>query len=208
MTARTIPLLGLLLVGLACATPLEGGAAAQRVRFESGVGSHAFELRRSAARVTLRNAEGRALVSVLRQGDAWQVEDSEGRQVGRVRRIARSSHPRFALSGRRDASGNLELKVEKDGDLEIKDSEGRTLFKLKQREYGFKIVDGEGRTIGRVRLSSSGKLSVRDENDLTYLSTRDAMPIEAATVLMVPGLDLQAAAGLAAIVWHWREESS
>jgi hypothetical protein len=202
---RSAPILGLLLLALGCAGTGGPGATAQWVHFQSGVGKDAFDLRRSGSDITLFNANDRVLVSVVRKGDVWHVADSEGRRVGRVARIQDSIAPRFGLSGRADEQGDLELKIEQDGDLKLKDASEREIFKLKQRDYGFKIVDSEGQTIGRVRLSEEGKISVRDENNLTYLSTRDPMPLEAATLLMVPGLDLASATGLSAVLWQWQE---
>jgi hypothetical protein len=193
--------------GSACAGTSGGRAAAQWVHFESGVGGDAFDLRRTSTQLTLYNTDDRILVSVHERGDRWEIENSEGDVVALISRVELSTSPRFLLSGRPDRE-DIELKVELDGDLKIKQASGVPLFKLKKREYGFKIVDPQDQTIGRVRQSEAGKISVRDENNLTYLSTRDSMPIEAATILMVPGLDLASATGFAAVLWRWQEDAA
>jgi hypothetical protein len=109
------------------------------------------------------------------------------------------------LASANDESLRTDIRIEADGDLEVRDSSDAVLYKLKRRDYGFKIVDEKGEAIARVRRSRNGKLSIRDESHLTYLKTRDAIPVEAVALIALPGLSFAEATGLAVAAWIWPE---
>jgi hypothetical protein len=146
------------------------------------------------------DGSGALLVRLDREKSAVVTFDGRGRRIGEVR--TRKDDGEILYEWFESAEAPLlGLERETDGDFELEDAAGETIYELKRRSYGFKVVDAEDETVLRVRLSESGKISVRDANDVTYLTTRDRLPIEAATVWSLPELDFARASALAVAIW-------
>jgi hypothetical protein len=175
------------------------------VRFESGLDRVAFELSPSRDGVDVVGRDRRSLFRIEFDEDHLSVIDSQEEIVSVVTRLPPGAHRGYRLVNANGAGLGTDIRIEADGDLEVRDSSESVVYKLKRRDYGFKILDGKGQSIARVRRSSDGKLSIRDENHLTYLKTRDAIPIEAAALIALPGLSFAEATGLAVAVWIWPE---
>lgn len=170
------------------------------IRFESGIGRPAFEARSNGDAIEVMDAEGRLLASLVREQEALLVLDDRKRPLGRV--VERPDDEDFRLLWLApDGTPGFGLERESDGDLELEDAAGETVYELKVRDYGFKVVDGRDEPSLRVRRSENGKISVRDSDDVTYLSTRDVVPIEVAAVWALPELDFMRASGFAVALW-------
>ncbi len=199
--------IGLALWACGCATTSPTDDRITAVHFESGAGRPAFEVQPQGASVEVLDASGRLLVRLLREGDAVVALDQRGGRVGQVR--TRPDDDGIILEWSDTGSPpSYGLEREADGDLELEDAAGETLYELKRRDYGFKVVDASGESRLRVRFSDSGKISVRDANDLTYLTTRDPLPIEAAAVWSLPSLPFTRASALAVALWLVLEQGS
>ncbi|MBK7951865.1 MAG: hypothetical protein IPK00_24685 [Deltaproteobacteria bacterium] len=170
------------------------------IRFESGIGRPAFEARSNGDAIEVLDAEGRLLASLAREREALLVLDDRNRPLGRV--VERPDDEDFRLLWLApDGTPGFGLERETDGDLELEDAEGETVYELKARDYGFKVVDGRDEPALRVRRSENGKISVRDSEDVTYLVTRDVVPTEVAAVWALPELDFMRATGFAVALW-------
>ncbi|MCA9502303.1 MAG: hypothetical protein H6748_06145 [Spirochaetaceae bacterium] len=198
---RRVGGLALLIASVGCAGLTPDGARPVVVRFESGTETEAFEIRAGVERIELIDRSGLLVAEIRRADRGLVVRDARGRPLGWVTREAASERPSHYWAERAEGEATLELKQESDGDFELEDATGETLYKLKLRDYGFKIVDATGRDVVRVRRSDGGKTSIRDADGLTYLMTRDAIPVEVAAVLVLPGLSFSQASLLAASVW-------
>ena len=175
------------------------------VRFESGVDRVAFELSPSRDGVDVVGRDRRSLLRIAFAEDRLFVIESQEGVVAVVTRLPTGAHRGYRLADANDVDLRTDIPIEADGDLEVRDSSEAVVYKLKRRDYGFKIVDGKGEPIARVRRSSDGKLSIRDESHLTYLKTRDAIPVEVAALIALPGLSFAEAMGLAVAAWIWPE---
>jgi hypothetical protein len=175
------------------------------VRFESGIDRVAFEFSPSRDGVDVVGRDRRLLLRIEFDDDRVVIIDPTAGEVAAVTRLPTGAHRGYRLADANDVALRSEIRIEADGDLEVRDSNEAVLYKLKRRDYGFKIVDGNGESIARVRRSSGGKLSVRDESHLTYLQTRDPIPVEAVALIALPGLSFAEATGLAVAAWIWPE---
>lgn len=186
-------------VGCASGGPVVSRAL--EVHFESGAGRPAFEASSSGDAIEVFGGDGRLIVT-LTPGDAGLVvRGPGGALVGSLEQRREDDGDELLVWSAADGSEGFGLEREADGDLELEDPAGETVYELKRRDYGFKVVDAEGESILRVRVSESGKISVRDRGDVTYLSTRDAIPVEVAAVWSLPGLDFVRASGFAVALW-------
>lgn len=176
-----------------------------QVRFESGVNRLAFELNPSRDSVDVVGRDGRSLLRIEFDGDRLTIVDALDEAMADVTRLPSGVHRGYRLVDPNDGSLRSEIRIEADGDFEVRNSDDAVVYQLKRRDYGFKIVDGLGESIARVRRSSGGKLSIRDANQLTYLQTRDPIPIEVAALIAVPGFSFAEATALAVAAWIWPE---
>jgi hypothetical protein len=185
---------------IGCLATPQGLGGIGEVRFESGAERPAFEISARGSRIEVSDGSGALLVRLDREKSAVVTFDGRGRRIGEVR--TRKDDGEILYEWFESAEAPLlGLERETDGDFELEDAAGETIYELKRRSYGFKVVDAEDETVLRVRLSESGKISVRDANDVTYLTTRDRLPIEAATVWSLPELDFARASALAVAIW-------
>jgi len=184
-----------------------GGAGStsplSEVRFESGIDRVAFEFSPSRDGVDVVGRDRRSLHRIEFDDDRLVIIDPSAGAVAAVTRLPIGAHRGYRLADANDEGFRSEIRIEADGDLEVRDSNEAVVYKLKRRDYGFKVVDGNGESIARIRRSSSGKLSIRDGNHLTYLQTRDAIPVEAMALIALPGLSFAEATGLAVAAWIW-----
>ena len=189
-----------LMLGCIGANPSSMGLAP--VQFDSGLDRIAFEMLPSGESIEVLNREGLLLLRVDRGGSELSVLDARGLPVGQISRGDTEAF-RGLRWGAPDGRSRFSVKFEADGDLEVEDELGETVCKLKRRDYGFKLVDSAGETVARIRRSESGKISIRDAENLTYLTTRDEFPVEAAALLSIPDLAFAEASGLAIALWIW-----
>ena len=80
--------------------------------------------------------------------------------------------------------------------------EATTLYEIKVRDYGLKVVNGGGKLEGKVRIKR-GKISLRDSEGKTVLGTRDPISPLAVACLALRDVDLNQRVGLALAVIHW-----
>lgn len=207
---RSRALLAFLVVGpigwmMACAA----GGGSQRtlspIRFESGIDRMAFEFRPAKDSVLVIDREGRLIVRIEIETGRLLIAESPESAVIAISPLPAGKHRGYRMTDESKGSLRSELRIEKDGDLRLLQPDDTVAYRLKRRAYGFKLVDGEGEAILRVRLSGDGKLSIRDANNLTYLKTRDPIPVEAAALLAIPGLSFAEATGFAVAAWIWPE---
>ena len=211
--ARRHGLPGALLLVIACfSSGCLGGASAGRslsaVRFESGLDRMAFEFTPAGDALDVVGRDGRLIVRVEISPDRLTVVDLNDVEIAVVTRIPTGRHRGYRLLDPDGETLRSEVRIEADGDLKLRRADTSTAYKIKQRDYGFKIVDDRGDAVSRVRLSKSGKLSIRDPDQLTYLKTRDPIPPRAAALLALPEISFPEAAGLAVAAWVWPEERS
>lgn len=147
-----------------CATTLRPPTA--EIELDGPDGNRVWKLEPDQDEVELENADSETIVEYEYEGGEIQFEDQSGRRL--VCRPGTDGSIRI-----QDARGATlyTLDREPDGDLELEDATGAELYKVKLRDYGYKVVDREDRE-QKVR-AKNGKVSLRDYNGNTVLSTRD-----------------------------------
>ena len=204
-------LLALLMVGPISWTACAADSVSQRVlspiRFESGIDRVAFEFRPEKNSVLVVDRKGRLIVRIEIEPERLLIVASPDEADIAIGPLPAGRHRGYRMTDEPKGALRSELRIEKDGDFRLLQPDGTVAYLLKRRAYGFKLVDGEGEAILRVRQSGSGKLSIRDANDLTYLKTRDPIPVEAVALLAIPEISFAEATGLAVAAWIWPEGS-
>ncbi len=173
-----------------------------RAIFEAANGKTALRFDVDDGTLQLRGAEGELLAVVRRDADRLLVS---GPAPGRQWIIERTAERRLAVSRPEAEIPSYSLRVDPDGDLKVAGEDGERLAVAKHRDYGYKIVSGDGAMLGKLR-SRSGKHSLRDDSGLTYLSTHAPIPSASVALLSLEALPLDVAAGLAAAVAIWPPE--
>ena len=196
--------MALVLATLSCATSSGKGGAladARRVDFLAADGKVGIRIDPRDGLVRVEGRRGTALATVRGEGDRLAVADANGRTVYYVERPG-SEERRLHVRSAADERVVYELKLDPDGDLKVRDESGRRISAAKRRDYGYKVVSGDGETVARVR-ARSGKISVRDPSGATYLSTRASIPPDAVALLILEALPIEAAAGLGVALAFW-----
>ena len=67
------------------------------------------------------------------------------------------------------------LRRQDDGDYKLEDDSDTQIYRIKQRDYGYEIETPDKQSLYKVKISEDGKVSLRDANDKTVVSTRAAI---------------------------------
>jgi len=197
---KLIPSIGLvLLVGCVHGAKDGGIRLSHDVDFRNVAEATSFRLQPADGAIRAEGGGGELLALVELRGDQFSVVDSRGRLVASVRFATDRPGDVHLLS----PAGTLLLRLstEPDGDLRVEDAEGAIVYKAKRRDYGFKVVDGDGRLESRIRLRKS-KTSLRDASGTTYLTTRDFLPADAVAILSMESVRFEHAVGLSVALAH------
>ncbi|MCA8959790.1 MAG: hypothetical protein KDC38_04730 [Planctomycetes bacterium] len=200
-------LLALLPVGCASwlsrvdsATPIPGGG----IKVEDGAGETLFELEPDGSDIDLESPAGR--VGTYRVvGDRIEFHGVDGAEY----EFARSDGSAWTVEVRSGEQTRIKIGQEPDGDFRVDDAGGQERWKIKKRDYGYKVVSSVTTREWKVRVKSD-KASVRDDTDTTILSTDDTTsgPFMACLSLAsdpaTASLPLRAGLALATAVWPIR----
>ena len=203
---RSVPYLVLVLclaVASACAhTPQAGGIRiSDRVHFQGHDGKDVIRIEPTRAGIRVEDGTGKVLVGLRLLEENLAIEDPRGELVALV--LPPSSDRRGYSVVSADRSEEIcALRSEPDGDLTVYDSEATRLYEAKRRDYGFKVLDREGRTESKVRVRAE-KISLRDPSGVTFLTTRDPFPPSSVAALAFEGLRFEYALGLSIALAHW-----
>ncbi len=179
---------------------LESVRLVASVEFKDAAGERAFRIEADGGDVRIEDASGAPLV-VLRAGaGGLTISDGRRRRLGLVQPLGR--RPGFRVLTGEGGETLLELKAELDGDLSLRTSGGQRLYQIKRRDYGFKVLDAQGRLQSKIR-SRPNKTSVRNASGQTYLSTRDSIPAAAVAALALDDVRFAHAAALCVAIIHW-----
>ncbi len=181
----------------------------ETIRLESGVefdgpdGADLLSLDPRQTGVRLSDGAGATRARYQLVEGRLQIRESVGKPVGFVARAPDGGRGLRIL----DASERVifVLRSEPDGDLRLEDAEEVTVYELKSRDYGLKVVGASGELEAKVR-TRKGKISLRNADGKTVLGTRAAIPPVAVACLALRDLRLSYRLGLALAILHWGEE--
>jgi len=72
------------------------------------------------------------------------------------------------------------LRLQEDGDLKLEDGSDQQIYRIKVRDYGYEIETPEKQSLYKVKMKE-GKISLRDANEETVMSTKSPMTSAAMT---------------------------
>jgi len=171
--------------------------------------------------ITFEAVDGQAVLRITPDGDAVHIEDGAGTELlrlvlepGRITILNAEKKPIGAVlpptaEGRGyrvvtddEAPPIFELRPEPDGDFRVLDGNAALVYRAKLRDYGFKIVDRDGKVRSRVR-SKNTKTSLRDRSGVTFMTTRDALSAASAAALALEDLRFAYAVALSVAMVQW-----
>lgn len=141
------------------------------LKFKQGDGAEAFSLKLKAdgaklvdpadaelARLTvdgsqkvkIKNAQDQTLGYVVKTGDHWKLENADQTQELFI------------------------LRRQADGDYKLEDGQDAEIYRIKARDYGYEIETPDKQSLYKVKVKD-GKTSLRNAQDETVLSTKDAI---------------------------------
>jgi hypothetical protein len=185
---------------LGCATPT-GLAAMSEIEFDGPDGYDLLVFQPWSRGMILQDGVGTIMGSYRVDENVLQIEDARGRVSAHVQPSADGGQLEVRAS--KDNALIFRIYREPDGDVRIEDPESRVVFKFKKRDYGYKVVDKQESSLGRVRAKRE-KTSLRDDDGNTVMSTRDPIPPEAAGCLLLSELPYSVRGGLAVAMIQWR----
>ena len=154
--------------GLGCAgLKFMKGPLLPDIEVEDGSGKSYLELDATDSIVKLGGARGKRLADFRLKGRGFEIQDARERSLGFMERTEQG----LRILDRERGMLLWELRVEPGGDVQIR-REHETYYEIKVRDYGSKIVLGDGAEHARVRVQN-GKISVKDCKGKTRLTTDD-----------------------------------
>lgn len=167
------------------------------IEFEGTDGSRLFQLEPDREKVELEDAQGRDVADFRYRGSEIAFEDANGRPL----EVLSTSDNGLLMRDRDTRKILYRFQPEPDGDYDLEDATGQSVYRVKWRNYGFKVIDGLGKEL-KVRLKR-GKISVRDRSGKTILSSRDLTSPLAASCFCFSSLPLEMQAAMCLGVLYW-----
>lgn len=149
----------------------EPQAALEKIKFKQADGNEAFSLKfkpdgaklvdaadaemarltvDGAQKVKIKDASDQVLGYVVSSGDHWKLENADQTQELYI------------------------LRRQSDGDYKLEDGQDTQIYRIKQRDYGYEIESPDDQSLYKIKVKE-GKTSLRNAQDDTVLSTKDAI---------------------------------
>lgn len=155
-----------------------------KVKFKSGDGAARMSLKPQADGAKLVDANEKEIARYNLQGNKLKVKDAKDKTLAYV-----VSYPDRLKVKNADQSKDLwNLRRQPDGDWKLESGDGTLVCRMKKRDYGFEIEKPDDTSLRKVKLKS-GKLSLRNQAEETYLYTKDSMPPAAAACLALEQIE-------------------
>ena len=171
------------------------------LKFDGPDDKVAFRVRSTRDALRAEDADGNVLAWFRFSAEQLEVQDAKGRSLANVRPVLKGKIL-YRVLVPPDNEVLYELRREPDGDLQLKSRFQEMVYKLKRRDYGFKVQTANGETESRVRVKG-GKISIRADRGATYLATKDPLRAGAVAVMSLESLPFPHAIGLGLAVQHW-----
>ncbi|MDA0867263.1 MAG: hypothetical protein O2890_12775 [Cyanobacteria bacterium] len=103
-----------------------------------------------SGKVKIKDPSDAVLGYVITQEGYWKVENAEQTQELFI------------------------LRAQDDGDYKLEDGSDAQIYRIKQRDYGYEVETPDKTSLYKVKLKD-GKLSLRDANEVTVMSTQSPL---------------------------------
>ena len=169
-----------------------------RVQIKNEVGGDALEFKGKSDGAKVVDLNERELFRINLKGSKLKIKHPDESVVAYI--VVKPGE--FKVLDPTEKHELFELQKQADGDWKLKDGSDKSLLRIKHRDYGFEIETQDGKSLFKSKLKD-GKVSLRDANDKTVYSTKDASSTLAVSCLgFQPISELGVKAGLvAAVLW-------
>ena len=174
MRVRAIRVGLLTAVLFGCPSTETASAGPGKLKFKDGSGSAAFAIKPKDDGAKVVDGAGREIARLKNKGAKTKVKGPDDRVIAivkgdssKLKILTESGEERFAL------------KAGDGGKYKLKNAAGETLYEVKPKDYGFKIVDGAGRDVAKVK-KKGDKTKLKNAAGNTLYETKD--PVSAAAV--------------------------
>ena len=148
----------------------------RNIRLKSAGEQTEYELNIAADHATVFGKSNEEL-SIVKIGDQFQVRRALDNHVGEILMTPRGINVIDPTTGQ-----DFEfIKLRESNDWKLSDKEGETVYRVKQRSYGFEIELPDNQSLFKIKHKDKKK-SLRDAGEITLLYTKD----EVTTVALVP----------------------
>lgn len=168
-------------------------ASLDKVKFKQADGSEKFSLKFKADGAKLVDSVDNELARLTAdENNKVKIKDADDQTLGYV-----VSHDGYwKIEDAAQAQTLYVLRLQEDGDLKLEDGDDTSIYRIKVRDYGYEIETPEKVSLYKVKVKG-GKLSLRDANEDTVLSTKSAMTSSAMAAFGFDVLTLPQQVGLA-----------
>lgn len=157
-----------------------------KVKFKSADGQVQMSLKPQSDGAKLVDGQEQELARYTLSGDKLKIKNAADETLGYI--IAYPDRLKV-----RDATQKKELwnlRRQSDGDWKLEAADGTLACRVSKRDYGFEIEKPDDTSWRKIKLKD-GKLSLRDEREQTYLSTKDGFPVTAGACLALEPIESQ-----------------
>lgn len=179
-------------------TATNGGEATQtatdKIKFKQEDGSERYSLKFKPDGAKLVDGADNELARLtIDENQKVKIKDAADQVLGYV--VTKTGY--WKLENADQTKELYILRRQEDGDFKLEDGNDNLVYKIKVREYGYEIETPDEVSLYKVKVKD-GKISLRDANDVTVISTRSQM-VPAAMVCF--GFDVLSPAQQAALAY-------
>ncbi|MEP3478519.1 MAG: hypothetical protein ABJZ55_04670 [Fuerstiella sp.] len=148
----------------------------------------AVAVRGISSKIKFKGADGEVSFSVKPEGDGAKLVDSTEQEIARftvdgnklkvkdaadvVLGFVVVVDGHFKIKNAKQTVELFKLQSQADGDWKLENGGGDLIYKIKKRDYGFEIEDGNDNSVSKAK-RKSGKTSLRNSAEETVLYTKD-----------------------------------
>ncbi|GAB4232214.1 MAG: hypothetical protein Kow00121_60350 [Elainellaceae cyanobacterium] len=176
----------------ASGSPATAVTAAETIKFKSEAGAEVFSIEPRADGAKLVDAAEVELARFTQDGQKVKIKNPADETLGYV--VMQSGY--WKLENAEQTQELYILRQQDDGDYKLETGSDRPIYRIKARDYGFEIETPDKQSLYKVKLKE-GKISLRNANDQTILSTRSSISPIAVACFGFDELTREQQAGLA-----------
>ena len=152
------------------ATP-DTQASAEKLKFKRDDGSEAFSIKFRADGAKLVDGDDQEIARfTLDESGKVKIKDPSDAVLGYV--ITQEGY--WKVENAEQTQELFILRAQDDGDYKLEDGSDAQIYRIKQRDYGYEVETPDKTSLYKVKLKD-GKLSLRDANEVTVMSTQSPL---------------------------------
>lgn len=145
-------------------------AATEKIKFKQAGGAEKFSLKFKSDGAKLVDEADNELARLKLDGNKVKIKDPADEVLGYV--VLQAGY--WKLENAEQTEELYVLRRQDDGDFKLETGDDAQVYRIKVRDYGYEVETPEKESLYKVK-TKNGKISLRDANDQTVLSTKSAM---------------------------------